>query len=341
MTADGKGGDLMRLVVVGHGPAAHRLIEKLRNLGFGGAITVLGEEPRPAYDRVALTSYLGGKSAEDLTYPVPEDVTLRLGDRVVAVDREARLVRTASGHAEPYDVLVLATGSRPFVPPVPGHDLPGCHVYRTIEDLDAIREEALAAAEQGTGTGVVVGGGLLGLEAADALRGLGNALLSLDQPELALPQFEAALAVDANDPRVHNSLGVVHDMMGNHRMAQKHYRAGLAIAPDNLMLRNNLGLSLALSGDFQEAIDLLRPLAFHPAATPRNRQNLALVYGLSGDLDAAARIARIDLDAKAVESNLAYYGVLRELAERPRTSALGANPVRREVMGLGADTQIQ
>ena len=176
---------------------------------------------------------------------------------------------------------------------------------------------------------------------ADALRGLGNALLSLDQPELALPQFEAALAVDANDPRVHNSLGVVHDMMGNHRMAQKHYRAGLAIAPDNLMLRNNLGLSLALSGDFQEAIDLLRPLAFHPAATPRNRQNLALVYGLSGDLGAAARIARIDLDAKAVESNLAYYGVLRELAERPRTSALGANPVRREVMGLGADTQIQ
>ncbi|MBG0832995.1 nitrite reductase large subunit [Planomonospora sp. ID67723] len=157
-----------RLVVVGHGPTAYRLIETLVDRGFDGAITVLGEEPRAAYDRVALTSYLAGKSAEDLTYPVPDGVTLRLGARVTGIDREGKVVTTADGHAEPYDILVLATGSSPFVPPVPGKDLQGCFVYRTLDDLDAIRD-----ASRGATAGVVIGGGLLGLEAADALRGLG------------------------------------------------------------------------------------------------------------------------------------------------------------------------
>ncbi|GAA0374160.1 nitrite reductase large subunit NirB [Microbispora corallina] len=158
----------MRLVVVGLGPTAHRLTETLVERGFSGTITVMGEEPRPAYDRVALTSYLSGRTVEDLTYPVPDGVTLRLGGRVTAIDRERRTVTTEAGETEPYDVLVLATGSAPFVPPVPGRDLPGCFVYRTIEDLDAIRE-----ASRGAGAGIVIGGGLLGLEAADALRGLG------------------------------------------------------------------------------------------------------------------------------------------------------------------------
>ncbi|MBE3011301.1 nitrite reductase large subunit [Microbispora sp. NEAU-D428] len=158
----------MRLVVVGHGPTAHRLIETLAGRGFDGTVTVFGEEPRPAYDRVALTSYLSGKSVEDLTYPVPDGVRLRTGVRVTAIDRANRTVSTDAGDSEPYDVLVLATGSAPFVPPVPGRDLPGCFVYRTIDDLDAIRD-----ASRDARAGVVIGGGLLGLEAADALRGLG------------------------------------------------------------------------------------------------------------------------------------------------------------------------
>lgn len=158
-----------RIVVVGFGPAAHRLIETLLARGLRGEqITVFGEEPRPAYDRVALTSYLGGRSVDELTFPVPAGVTLRLGCPVVAVDRDRREVVAADGTREPYDTLVLATGSAPFVPPVPGRDLPGCFVYRTIEDLDAIRAAAGDAV-----AGVVVGGGLLGLEAADALRRLG------------------------------------------------------------------------------------------------------------------------------------------------------------------------
>ena len=157
---------MRKIVVAGYGPAAHRLVEVLLERGFDGTITVIGEEPAPAYDRVALTSYLTGVSAEDLAYPVPPGVVTRLNSRVTGIDRRARVVTVEGGEPEPYDVLVLATGSRPFVPPVPGAE--HAHVYRTLADLDAIR----MAAKEAT-SGVVIGGGLLGLEAADALRGLG------------------------------------------------------------------------------------------------------------------------------------------------------------------------
>ncbi|WP_084958307.1 nitrite reductase large subunit NirB [Thermoactinospora rubra] len=154
----------MRVVVAGYGPSAHRLIETLVTRGFDGEIVVVGEEPRPAYDRVHLTSYL--TEGADLGYPVPPGVTTLLGARVTGIDRDGKAVVTDDGRREPYDVLVLATGSAPFVPPVPGAER--AFVYRTIEDLEAIRKAAESARH-----GVVVGGGLLGLEAADALRGLG------------------------------------------------------------------------------------------------------------------------------------------------------------------------
>ncbi|MBX6766737.1 MAG: nitrite reductase large subunit [Actinomadura rubrobrunea] len=165
----------MRLVVVGHGPSGHRLVEALRERDRAGAwrITVIGEEARPAYDRVALTSYLTEDA--DLAYPAhDEGVRLLTGDPVVAIDRRARTVRTAAGRDVPYDALVLATGSAPFVPPVDGRDLPGVFVYRTIDDLDALRARCtdLTTSRPQVG-GVVVGGGLLGLEAARALQGLG------------------------------------------------------------------------------------------------------------------------------------------------------------------------
>ncbi|WP_199433905.1 nitrite reductase large subunit NirB [Qaidamihabitans albus] len=169
------------LVVAGHGMVAHRLVEAIRSEDAEGTwrIVVFGEERRPAYDRVGLTSYVDGWDAGALALPGAdysgdEAVELRLGDPVTGVDREARRVVTAGGHSERYDALVLATGSRPFVPPVPGHDLPGCFVYRTIEDLDAIHA-AVERARGGRGrpAAAVVGGGLLGLEAAKALRDMG------------------------------------------------------------------------------------------------------------------------------------------------------------------------
>jgi nitrite reductase (NADH) large subunit len=168
------------VVVVGHGMVGHRLVEALmgRDTRHEWRIVVLAEESRPAYDRVALSSYVDSWDADALALPAVADarVELRLGDPCVAIDRRRRRVRTASGHRVPYDALVLATGSAPFVPPVPGHDLAGCYVYRTPEDLDAIRaaaQRAMHSAAAGRRSGVVVGGGLLGLEAAYALRQLG------------------------------------------------------------------------------------------------------------------------------------------------------------------------
>ncbi|MFD9970355.1 NAD(P)/FAD-dependent oxidoreductase [Streptomyces sp. NPDC059011] len=163
------------LVVVGHGMAGHRLAEEMLRdpAQERWRIVVLGEEPRPAYDRVALSSLLGGRTAEQLRLATPgflgdPRLELRLGTTVTGVDRRARTVGCADGSRVGYDALVLATGSRPFVPPVPGHDLPGCFVYRTVEDIEAIR----AAAVPGR-PAVVVGGGLLGLEAVGGLRLLG------------------------------------------------------------------------------------------------------------------------------------------------------------------------
>ncbi|MFF7022274.1 nitrite reductase large subunit [Streptomyces klenkii] len=167
-----------RLVLVGHGMVGQRFLEALFEQAPAGPatewqVTVLAEEPRPAYDRVHLTSWFSGTSAEELSlcpdgFLEKYGIELRLGDRATAVDRAARTVTTASGRQLPYDALVLATGSYPFVPPVPGHDAPGCHVYRTIEDLEGIRDAAATA-----GAGAVIGGGLLGLEAAGALKAMG------------------------------------------------------------------------------------------------------------------------------------------------------------------------
>jgi nitrite reductase (NADH) large subunit len=163
------------LVVVGNGMVGHRLVSSVRERDRAGEwrVEVFGEEPRPAYDRVALTSYVDTWDDSVLRLADHDpDVEVRLGDPVVAIDRAARTVTSESGLVRGYDALVLATGSYPFVPPVPGHDLPGCHVYRTIDDLDGIREYA-ARVPQGRRAALVVGGGLLGLEAAKALRDMG------------------------------------------------------------------------------------------------------------------------------------------------------------------------
>ncbi|RAJ42652.1 nitrite reductase (NADH) large subunit [Kitasatospora sp. SolWspMP-SS2h] len=162
------------LLLVGYGMVGHRFLEALADTGAAARyrVVVLAEEPRPAYDRVGLTSYFSGRSADDLLL-AEEGFTDRHGFEVhlsspaVSLDPAARTVTTAAGRTLPYDTLVLATGSYPFVPPVDGRDAEGCFVYRTIEDLQAI--ESYAA---GARVGAVVGGGLLGLEAAGALRGL-------------------------------------------------------------------------------------------------------------------------------------------------------------------------
>lgn len=162
------------LVVVGHGMVGHRFVQAAIERGVTERwdLVVVGEEPRPAYDRVALTSFFE-VGAEQLSllpggqYDDPR-VRLVLDTPVTAIDRAARLVTLGTGEQVGYDQLVLATGAAPFVPPIPGKDLRGAFTYRTIEDLEAIREAA-----RGATVGAVIGGGLLGLEAANALLQLG------------------------------------------------------------------------------------------------------------------------------------------------------------------------
>ncbi len=164
----------MKIIVVGHGMVGHKFLEELHLLQLANAeVTVLGEEARPAYDRVHLSEFFAGKSADDLSLVAPQffaqsGFALHLNTRASAIDRRKKTVTTADGAVLPYDKLVLATGSVPFVPPVSGNERSDCFVYRTIEDLEGMR----AAGARST-RGVVVGGGLLGLECAKALRDLG------------------------------------------------------------------------------------------------------------------------------------------------------------------------
>jgi nitrite reductase (NADH) large subunit len=164
----------MKIVVVGHGMVGHKFLESLAETGLKDVeVTVLCEEPRPAYDRVHLSEYFCGKTAEDLSlveagFFERTGFKLRLAAKAVSIERRTCTVTTADGEEIPYDKLVLATGSVPFVPPIPGRERDKCFVYRTIEDLDAMKAAGAKAR-----SGVVVGGGLLGLECAKALRDMG------------------------------------------------------------------------------------------------------------------------------------------------------------------------
>ena len=162
-------------VVIGNGPVGHRFCEKLVEFDGGRdyGIVAFCEEPRPAYDRVHLTSYFDHRDPAKLAVARIEwyrenGIQLHVGDRARRIDRSRRMVVSEAGLEIPYDCVVLATGSRPFVPPIEGIDKRGVFVYRTIEDLDAIIEYAKQARSC-----AVIGGGLLGLEAAKAAYDLG------------------------------------------------------------------------------------------------------------------------------------------------------------------------
>jgi len=165
----------MRIVVVGNGMVGYKFCEKL--VAKAGPaqfqITVFGEEVRPAYDRVHLSEYFSGKSAEDLSL-APADwystnnITLHLGDPIQQIDRVNKKVISFHGIQAAYDILIMATGSAAFVPALPGVDKEGVFIYRTIEDLELMTSYAKKAR-----TGAVIGGGLLGLEAAKAMIDLG------------------------------------------------------------------------------------------------------------------------------------------------------------------------
>ena len=164
---------MLKVVVVGNGMVGHHYVEQLVASDVEAQITVIGGETRPAYDRVHLSEFFAGRSPEDLALTTRDHyrelgVEAHFGDMVASIDRDTKTLTTESGKQFAYDNLVLATGSYPFVPPVKGNDLEPCTVYRTIDDLGTIQAQAT-----GGKIGVVVGGGLLGLECANAVKNLG------------------------------------------------------------------------------------------------------------------------------------------------------------------------
>lgn len=164
------------LVIIGNGMASHRLVETLvKQPSRPQRITVIGAEPTPAYNRILLSPLLAGEmqrdalTLRDAQWYANQGITLILGEKVEALDRSRQTLTTDSGRSLDYDHLVIATGSHPALPDVPGIKLTGVHGFRDLQDADALTD----IAQQG-GDAVVIGGGLLGLEAAEGLRKRGN-----------------------------------------------------------------------------------------------------------------------------------------------------------------------
>ena len=207
-----------KLVVIGIGMVGQNFLQCMTESKTRDRydITVFCEEPRPAYDRVHLSEFFSGKTADDLSmvsheFFMQNDISIYIGDMACRIDRKNKQVISEQGKSIPYDKLVLATGSYPFVPPVPGHDRDDCFVYRTIEDLEAIT----AVGKRGK-VGVVVGGGLLGLECANAIKSLGLETHIVEfAPRLMAVQIDEAggdmlqRKIEALDVSVHTSKNTI------------------------------------------------------------------------------------------------------------------------------------
>ena len=251
----------MKIIVVGHGMVGHKFLESLAEAGLHSAqVTVLCEEPRPAYDRVHLSEFFAGKSAQDLSLVEPgfferTGFSLRLAARAATIDRATRTVTLVDGQVLAYDKLVLATGSSPFVPPVPGHDRADCFVYRTIEDLEAMTECGARAR-----SGVVVGGGLLGLECAKALRDLGLQTHVVEfAPRLMAVQVDEGGGrvlrhkIEALGLQVHtqkNTLQIIDGETARHRMVfadGSHLEADMIVFSAGIRPRDELARASGLT----------------------------------------------------------------------------------------------
>jgi nitrite reductase (NADH) large subunit len=163
-----------RLVIIGNGMAPGRMLEHLFDLTDQYEVTIFNAEPRVNYDRIMLSPVLSGEKGfddiviHDDAWYAEHGITLHKGQKVTQIDRAAKTVTSEGGVTEAYDKLVIATGSSPFIIPVPGKDLPGVLAYRDLDDVDGMLE----ASDKG-GRAVVIGGGLLGLEAAAGLKARG------------------------------------------------------------------------------------------------------------------------------------------------------------------------
>jgi nitrite reductase (NADH) large subunit len=232
------------LVVIGNGMVGQAFLEYLveRDAQQKFNIITFCEESRPAYDRVHLSEFFTGKTAEELSLVEDEffeqnKITIHIGDKAIRIDRENKQVISAKGLTIDYDKLVLATGSYPFVPPMPGHDRDDCLVYRTIDDLEAIT----AAGNKGK-VGVVVGGGLLGLECANAVKNLGLETHVVEfAPRLMAVQIDDAggdmlqRKIEALDVSVHTSKNTTEIIDGEKHQHKMVFADGESLETDMIV----------------------------------------------------------------------------------------------------------
>ncbi len=232
------------LIVIGNGMIGHKFLELMIAKGSTQKWNLITfcEEPRVAYDRVNLSSYFSGKTAADLSLVEPglyqeNGIEIHIGDKAVAINREEKTISSANGLTVAYDKIVLATGSYPFVPPIKGNDTTGTFVYRTIEDL-----EKISAYAKNCKVGVVVGGGLLGLEAANALKNMGLATHVVEfAPRLMPVQIDDAGGsilrsnIEALGVSVHTSKSTTEIVSENGKIVKMTFADGSELETDTIV----------------------------------------------------------------------------------------------------------
>ncbi|WP_355661776.1 NAD(P)/FAD-dependent oxidoreductase [Halomonas salifodinae] len=244
------------LVIIGNGMAGHRLVEALvKRMDRPARIIVLGEEAAPAYNRILLSPWLAGEMARDaLTlrdagWYADQGIELILGERVTEIDRQARRLTTDAGRTLDYGRLVLATGSRPAMPAVPGIDLAGVHGFRDLDDAAAL----MAAAEGGAET-LVVGGGLLGLEAAEGMRKRGCRVGVLQRADRLMNRQLDATAATLLEEELRGRGLMIHTAArlarleddGRGRVAAVHLEDGRRLAADCVVIAAGITPNAAL-----------------------------------------------------------------------------------------------
>jgi nitrite reductase (NADH) large subunit len=232
------------IIVIGNGMVGHKFLELMVSQAAMQDWNVITfcEEPRVAYDRVNLSGYFSGKTAADLSLVEPgfyqeNGIKIHIGDKAIAIHREKQTISSANGLEIPYDKVVLATGSYPFVPPIKGNDAPGTFVYRTIEDLEKISNYAKQSK-----VGVVVGGGLLGLECANALKHLGLETHVVEfAPRLMPMQIDEAGStvlrekIEALGVKVHTSKSTTEIVSENGKIVKMLFADGSELETDMIV----------------------------------------------------------------------------------------------------------
>ncbi len=258
-----------RLVVIGNGMAGMRAVEELlKRNPVRYDITVFGAEPHVNYDRIMLSSVLAGEKdlgdiiINPLAWYGENGIRLFAGDPVVAIDRAAKTVRSESGRVEPYDQLLLATGSKPIVPPIPGLELPGVCAFRDIADI-----EQMVGASQRYRRAVVIGGGLLGLEAANGLvkRGMSVAVVHLMDTlmERQLDATAGKLLQRCLDERGFNFFmnGQTEEIFGNGRVEGVRLADGREVPGDLVVMAIGIRPNIELAR--KAALDVHRGIAVY------------------------------------------------------------------------------